>query len=56
LFTFRNKDTQILLTHTPSSLGGQGLHSLSHFWLAKEVNKEVKKKLQQCAYKNHEIL
>jgi len=29
---------------------------LSHFWLAKEVNIEVKKKLQQQCYKNHKIL
>ena len=39
-----NKTTQILLT--PPPLVGRG-YRLSHFWLAKEVNIEVKKKLQQ---------
>jgi hypothetical protein len=44
-----NKTTQILLT--PPPLVGRG-YRLSHFWLAKEVSIEVKKKLPLIYMKN----
>jgi hypothetical protein len=52
ILIFFNKTTQI---QTPHPMVGSG-YRLSNFWMAKGVNKEVKKKLYISTYKNHIIL